>query len=58
VDSINPQNVAKYLLIAESFRCEKLKKAGLAYIEENSGLIPKTISWKVMEQVMIRMLFY
>lgn len=39
------------LLLADTFDCDQLKKAGLAYCEENSGSIIKTLAWKVMEHV-------
>jgi hypothetical protein len=38
-------------LLADTFDCEGLKKAALAYCEENAGSIVKTLAWKVMEHV-------
>jgi len=51
IDSITPINVANMLMIADTFSCDILKKAGLAYVEENPRSIVKTIAWKVMEHV-------
>ena len=51
MDSITPQNVAKLLMIADTFDCDNLKKCALGFCEENSQSIAKTVAWKVMEQV-------
>jgi hypothetical protein len=51
VDIITPANVASLLLVADTFECDHLKKSALAYCEENSYAIVKTVAWKVMEEV-------
>lgn len=50
-ESITQFNVANMLMIADTFSCDQLKKAGLAYVEENARSIVKTMAWKVMEHV-------
>ncbi|XP_012288015.1 uncharacterized protein LOC105703862 [Orussus abietinus] len=51
IETITPGNVATLLLIADEFSCESLKRAGLAYCEENVLNIHKNFAWKIMEQV-------
>ena len=48
---MKPENVATRLLLAEEFSCDGLKRAGLAYCEENAMSISKNFTWKMMEQV-------
>ncbi|KAL7304117.1 hypothetical protein TKK_0003574 [Trichogramma kaykai] len=50
-ESITPENVATRLLWADEYDCEHLKRAGLAYCEENAMSITKNFAWKMMEQV-------
>ena len=38
-------------MVADDFGCEALKRAGLAYCEENAMSITKNLAWKMMEQV-------
>lgn len=51
IETITPENVATLLLIADQFGSDALKKAGLAYCEENIMSINKSLAWKMMEQV-------
>lgn len=51
IETITPENVATRLLVADEFGCEALKRAGLAYCEENAMSITKNFAWKMMEQV-------
>lgn len=51
VETITPESVATLLLLADQFQCDTLKKATLAYCEDNAGCIRKTLAWKVMEIV-------
>lgn len=51
IETITPDNVASRLLVADEFSCEALKRAGLAYCEENVTVINKSLAWKMMEQV-------
>lgn len=50
-ETITPENVAARLLLADEFGCDILKRAGLAYCEENAMSITKNFAWKMMEQV-------
>lgn len=51
IESLVPDNVASLLLIADEFSCDSLKRASLAYCEENAMCIHKNFTWKIMEQV-------
>ncbi|KAG7208621.1 hypothetical protein KM043_014828 [Ampulex compressa] len=51
IETITPENVANRLLIADEFSCDALKRAGLAYCEENAMMINKSLAWKMMELV-------
>ncbi|XP_066589031.1 TD and POZ domain-containing protein 2-like [Prorops nasuta] len=51
IETITPENVASRLLVADEFNCEALKKAGLAYCEENVTALNKSLAWKLMELV-------
>ncbi|XP_015175358.1 PREDICTED: protein roadkill-like [Polistes dominula] len=51
IETITPDNVASRLLIADEFSCESLKRASLAYCEENITVLNKSLAWKMMEQV-------
>ncbi|XP_066992480.1 speckle-type POZ protein B [Anabrus simplex] len=51
LETITPESVASLLLLADQFNCEPLKKAALAYCEDNATSIKKTLAWKVMEIV-------
>lgn len=50
-ETITPENVATRLLLADEFGCDILKRAGMAYCEENAMSITKNFAWKMMEQV-------
>ncbi|XP_031778369.1 BTB/POZ domain protein isoform X1 [Nasonia vitripennis] len=50
-ETITPENVASRLLLADEYGCDILKRAGLAYCEENAMSITKNFAWKMMEQV-------
>jgi speckle-type POZ protein len=39
------------LLLADQFGCDSLKRATLAYCENNATSIKKSVAWKVMEIV-------
>jgi speckle-type POZ protein len=51
VETITPESVASLLLLADQFGCDALKRAALAYCEENATSIKKSLAWKVMEIV-------
>ncbi|XP_015126883.1 protein roadkill [Diachasma alloeum] len=51
IETLTPENVASLLLMADEFNCDALKRAGLAYCEENAMNINKSFAWKIMEQV-------
>lgn len=51
IETITPDNVANRLLVADEFGCDALKRAGLAYCEENVMVLNKSLAWKMMEQV-------
>lgn len=51
IETLTPENVASLLLIADEFSCDALKRASLAYCEENAMSINKSFAWKIMEQV-------
>lgn len=51
IETITPENVGGRLLMADEFCCESLKRAGMAYCEENANLITKNVAWKAMERV-------
>lgn len=50
IETITPENIASRLLIADEFGCDALKKASLAYCEENLTVLKKNLAWKIMEQ--------
>lgn len=50
IETITPENIASRLLIADEFGCDALKKASLAYCEENLTILKKNLAWKIMEQ--------
>lgn len=50
IETITPENIASRLLIADEFGCDALKKASLAYCEENLTVLNKSLAWKIMEQ--------
>jgi speckle-type POZ protein len=51
VETITPESVASLLLLADQFGCDSLKRAALAYCEDNTTSIKKSLAWKVMELV-------
>lgn len=51
VETIRPESVASLLLLADQFECDSLKRAALAYCEDNATNIKKSLAWKVMEIV-------
>ncbi|KAF7406276.1 hypothetical protein HZH68_005645 [Vespula germanica] len=51
IETITPYNIANRLLVADEFGCEILKKASLAYCEENLTVLNKSLAWKMMEQM-------
>jgi speckle-type POZ protein len=51
VETITPDSVASLLLLADQFSCDSLKRATLAYCEDNATSIKKSLAWKVMELV-------
>ncbi|XP_033338406.1 protein roadkill [Megalopta genalis] len=51
IESINPENIASRLLVADEFRCGALKRASLTYCEENITILNKSLAWKMMEHV-------
>ncbi|XP_069692012.1 speckle-type POZ protein B-like isoform X2 [Periplaneta americana] len=51
VETITPESVASLLLLADQFGCDALKRAALAYCEDNATSIKKSLAWKVMELV-------
>jgi speckle-type POZ protein len=51
VETITPESVASLLLLADQFGCDSLKRAALAYCEDNAASIKKSLAWKVMEIV-------
>ncbi|XP_011302340.1 speckle-type POZ protein isoform X2 [Fopius arisanus] len=51
IETLTPENVASLLLMADEFNSDCLKRAGLAYCEENAMNINKSFAWKIMEQV-------
>ncbi|XP_011505894.1 PREDICTED: TD and POZ domain-containing protein 2-like [Ceratosolen solmsi marchali] len=50
-ETITPENVATRLLLADEYGCDILRRASLAYCEENAMNITKNFAWKMMEQV-------
>ncbi|XP_058795822.1 speckle-type POZ protein-like isoform X2 [Phymastichus coffea] len=50
-ETITAANIATRLLLADEFDCDILKRACLAYCEENAMNITKNFAWKMMEQV-------
>ncbi|XP_017880179.1 protein roadkill-like isoform X2 [Ceratina calcarata] len=51
IETITPENIASRLLVADEFDCYALKRASLAYCEENITVLNKSLAWKMMEQV-------
>lgn len=51
IETITPENIASRLLVADEFGCDALKRASLAYCEENITMLNKSLAWKMMEQV-------
>jgi speckle-type POZ protein len=51
VETITSESVASLLLLADQFACDSLKRAALAYCEDNATSIKKSLAWKVMEIV-------
>jgi len=51
VETITPESVASLLLLADQFGCDSLRRATLAYCEDNATSIKKSLAWKVMEIV-------
>jgi speckle-type POZ protein len=51
VESLQPDNVAARLLLADEFGCELLKQEALSFIEGHAGRMPKSMAWSVMEMV-------
>ncbi|XP_015432287.1 PREDICTED: protein roadkill-like [Dufourea novaeangliae] len=51
IETINPENIASRLLVADEFGCGALKRASLTYCEENLTVLNKSIAWKIMEHV-------
>ncbi|KAK9300766.1 hypothetical protein QLX08_006632 [Tetragonisca angustula] len=51
IETITPETIASRLLIADEFGCDALKRASLAYCEENITILNKSLAWKMMEQV-------
>jgi speckle-type POZ protein len=51
VETITPERVASLLLLADQFGSDSLKRAALAYCEDNATSIKKSLAWKVMEVV-------
>lgn len=51
IETITPERVASLLLLADQFGCDSLKRATLAYCEDNATSIKKSLAWKVMEIV-------
>lgn len=49
--TIEPENVASLLLLADRCHCDGLKRAALSYCEGHAGRIRKSLAWKVMEMV-------
>ncbi|XP_076754677.1 TD and POZ domain-containing protein 2 [Xylocopa sonorina] len=51
IETITPETIASRLLVADEFGCYALKRASLAYCEENITVLNKSLAWKMMEQV-------
>ena len=51
VETITPESVASLLLLGDKYGCDSLKRAALAYCEDNATNIKKSLAWKVMELV-------
>ncbi|OAD53587.1 Protein roadkill [Eufriesea mexicana] len=51
IETITPENIASRLLVADEFGCDTLKRASIAYCEENIMILNKSLAWKMMEQV-------
>lgn len=51
VETLQADNVAARLLLADEFGCETLKQAALSFIEGHAGRMPKNMAWSVMEMV-------
>ncbi|XP_054001867.1 speckle-type POZ protein-like [Hylaeus anthracinus] len=51
IETITPENIASRLLVADEFGCLSLKRASLAYCEENITVLNKSLAWKMMEHV-------
>ncbi|CAL7951695.1 unnamed protein product [Xylocopa violacea] len=51
IETITPETIASRLLVADEFGCDALKRASLAYCEENITVLNKSLAWKMMEQV-------
>nr|XP_031841506.1 protein roadkill-like isoform X1 [Nomia melanderi] len=51
IETINPENIASRLLVADEFHCGALKRASLTYCEENVTVLNKSLAWKMMEHV-------
>ncbi|CAB4068134.1 SPOP [Lepeophtheirus salmonis] len=50
VEIISPKNVASFLLLADKYKCEDLKKSALTYCKDNVWYIMKDEQWKVIEE--------
>eukprot|EP00096_Caligus_rogercresseyi_P011269 TRINITY_DN4387_c0_g1_i1.p1 TRINITY_DN4387_c0_g1~~TRINITY_DN4387_c0_g1_i1.p1 ORF type:complete len:446 (-),score=162.99 TRINITY_DN4387_c0_g1_i1:532-1869(-) len=50
VEVISPKNVASFLLLADKYKCEDLKKSALTYCKDNVWYIMKDEQWKVIEE--------
>ncbi|XP_076164202.1 TD and POZ domain-containing protein 2 isoform X2 [Ptiloglossa arizonensis] len=51
IETITSENIASRLLVADEFSCLSLKRASLAYCEENITVLNKSLAWKMMEHV-------
>ena len=51
IETITSENIASRLLVADEFSCDALKRASLAYCEENITVLNKSLAWKMMEHV-------
>jgi len=51
LETLEADNVAARLLLADEFGCEVLKRAALSFVEGHAGRMPKNMAWAVMEMV-------
>jgi hypothetical protein len=51
LETLEAENVAARLLLADEYGCETLKRGALSFIEGHAGRMPKNMAWSVMEMV-------